>query len=749
MNPLRLEKSMFCSPHGLAATVAMDLARRRSFAAIALPLAVLILAGYLALVASVVAAEEPEKKPEVLMCVPLGIAPGQLTKVKARGLNLDTATEVRSRVPGLAVKFLSAGKTGVPANLNAKQAGDTQVEFELTVIAAESGVAADASASKQPLEVELAFVTPAGESLYRLPVVAGAIVEQEPNPGFTQAQTVELSQVVLGQIERPMDVDVYRVELNEAGLVRFAVTAQKFGSALDPLISLTTYDGSLITTNDDGSSSRDAKIEYNVPRSGAYFVVVQDANDLGGEAQAYQLSIAKMTPPVSFARQIAPLLQQHCVVCHGARKAQGGYRVDTYERLVAAGDSGAAGFVAHAVASSESWRRLTAEDDQERMPLKSERLRPEQIALVQTWIEEGLRFDGTSVSASLLSQMPPTVHPPAPAFYPAALPITAMAYTPSGNELLVSGYRELLVVNPADGAIVRRIGNVAERTYKIAMHPTADRFAVACGNPGQLGEVRVFKLNGELQQVLSVAADVIHDVTYSPTGDRLAVAGSDATIRVFDQASGELQREIASHLDWVFAVAWSPDGTKIASASRDKTAKVFDLASGQSLASYARHDAVVRGVMFHPSGEDVYTAGANHRWDRWKIAEAKQVRDMGLGGEAFKMVGVGNFFIVPSANNRVHLMKAVESERVREFQGSGDNRFLSVAAHEASDRLAAGSQQGKIVVWKMSTGKQLADFIVAPTSPAVISKKGSATVLRGSSCAVDSTQPARPPPSEM
>ena len=36
---------------------------------------------------------------------------------------------------------------------------------------------------------------------------------------------------------------------------------------------------------------------------------------------------------VSFKADIAPILINNCLACHGPKKAEGGYRVDTYERF--------------------------------------------------------------------------------------------------------------------------------------------------------------------------------------------------------------------------------------------------------------------------------------------------------------------------------------------------------------------------------------------------------------------------------
>src|SRR5215468_2930203 len=60
---------------------------------------------------------------------------------------------------------------------------------------------------------------------------------------------------------------------------------------------------------------------------------------------------------VSFKRDIAPVLLNNCLACHGPKKAEGGYRIDTFERLTAAGDSTQPGFVKKDLEGSEAFRR--------------------------------------------------------------------------------------------------------------------------------------------------------------------------------------------------------------------------------------------------------------------------------------------------------------------------------------------------------------------------------------------------------
>jgi DNA-binding beta-propeller fold protein YncE len=421
-----------------------------------------------------------------------------------------------------------------------------------------------------------------------------------------------------------------------------------------------------------------------------------------------------LAEPVSFKKDVAPILLNNCLACHGPKKAEGAYRIDTFERVMAAGDSTLNGFVAKELENSESFRRITSDDKAERMPFEGDPLPAEQIDILKRWITEGAAFDGPDVKAPLVSYIPPPIHPAAPEAYRGTMPITAVEFSPDGTQLLVGGYHEITIWNPEDGKLIRRIGNVGQRTYAVHYSPDGSLIAVACGAPGRLGEVRLFKPDsGELVRVLGMTTDVVFDCAFSPQGDRLAAAAADATIRVFDVATGAEPLTITSHSDWVFAVAWNADGTKLASASRDKTAKVFDAKTGDLLVTYSGHNQPVRGVMFHPDGAEVFSTGSDNKLHRWKAGDAAKTAEVAFGGEVYKPAPAGEFFVAPAADNKVGQFGAKDQKKVRDYTGAPD-WVLSAAMHPAVKRIAGGSFDGEVFVWNADDGKLVTSFFAAP-----------------------------------
>ncbi len=97
---------------------------------------------------------------------------------------------------------------------------------------------------------------------------------------------------------------------------------------------------------------------------------------------------AEETPP-DFARDIRPLLAQHCFKCHGPEKQLSGYRLDVRARAVAGGEASEAAIVPGKPTESPLLARIAIQDESVRMPPEGERLAPREIELVRNWISAG------------------------------------------------------------------------------------------------------------------------------------------------------------------------------------------------------------------------------------------------------------------------------------------------------------------------------------------------------------------------
>src|SRR4051794_26465512 len=75
-----------------------------------------------------------------------------------------------------------------------------------------------------------------------------------------------------------------------------------------------------------------------------------------------------------FSREIRPLLEKHCLKCHGPEKQKGGLRFDTKEGAFAPGESGEKAILPGHGDESRLIKLVSSKDDTERMPSKGDGL---------------------------------------------------------------------------------------------------------------------------------------------------------------------------------------------------------------------------------------------------------------------------------------------------------------------------------------------------------------------------------------
>ena len=97
---------------------------------------------------------------------------------------------------------------------------------------------------------------------------------------------------------------------------------------------------------------------------------------------------------VDFQRDLLPLLQQHCLDCHGPDAAESDLRLDNLTDALRGGDSGEAAIVPGQSDRSYLIARVLHDDPAQRMPPDSERLSDQQIELLKSWIDDATSWQG-------------------------------------------------------------------------------------------------------------------------------------------------------------------------------------------------------------------------------------------------------------------------------------------------------------------------------------------------------------------
>ncbi|MBL7698508.1 MAG: DUF1553 domain-containing protein [Chitinophagaceae bacterium] len=109
-------------------------------------------------------------------------------------------------------------------------------------------------------------------------------------------------------------------------------------------------------------------------------------------AGAFAVEYYISSKPVDFTTEVKPIINKHCITCHGGVKQKGGFSLLFRDEALAKTKSGKIAIVPGDADNSEMIRRLTLTDPEERMPYKHEQLSNENIDVLRRWINEGAKW---------------------------------------------------------------------------------------------------------------------------------------------------------------------------------------------------------------------------------------------------------------------------------------------------------------------------------------------------------------------
>jgi eukaryotic-like serine/threonine-protein kinase len=137
--------------------------------------------------------------------------------------------------------------------------------------------------------------------------------------------------------------------------------------------------------------------------------------------------------------------------------------------------------------------------------------------------------------------------------------------------------------------------------------------------------------------------DYVNGAAFSADSRLLASCSADRTVRVWPidpvtlppppSPGGESRvrgcQVLRGHSDDVFAVAFHPDGTRLAAAGRDRAIWLWDVARGEEVARLPGHTSYVWSLAFSPAGKTLASGSGDttvRLWDTEPLRARYQAR---------------------------------------------------------------------------------------------------------------------------
>jgi dipeptidyl aminopeptidase/acylaminoacyl peptidase len=331
-------------------------------------------------------------------------------------------------------------------------------------------------------------------------------------------------------------------------------------------------------------------------------------------------------PEVDYETQVAPVLRKYCSGCHNDSDREGEFSLESFASLqkgiedkpaVLPGDS----------AGSRLWRVVSKQDEPTMPPEDEPAPSAAELALIKSWIDQGAKGPAGAEPDRL------TMHVPHIESRTRREPITALAFSPQANRLVLARYAKVEVLehngppeadSPANWKAIRVLDDFPGKVEAAHFNREGTQLLTASGVAGSGGIATLWELaTGKRLRDFKGHRDIIFDAELSPDGKLIATSSYDRDIRLWEAGTGKMLRTLSGHNGAVYDIAFSKDGSVLASASADDTCKLWRVSDGERLDTLGQPLKEQYAISFSPDDKWIVAAGADNRIRVWEFVSRK------------------------------------------------------------------------------------------------------------------------------
>jgi len=418
----------------------------------------------------------------------------------------------------------------------------------------------------------------------------------------------------------------------------------------------------------------------------------------------------------SYFRDVRPIVQRQCQGCHQPNLKSSNLDLTSFEGFQAGGK--------HGPGASTLVGYITGESKPQ-MPLGQPPLPSDQIELIRTWIAAGAK-DDTPAEAREADKPIVYLQPPV---------INALAFSPDGKKLAVSGNREILI-HELDGAEPpQRLPGLSDRILSLVFSKDGSLLVAAGGTASLFGEVQIWDVAaGKLKRSLTLTGDTVFGASISPDASRIAVGCTDNSVRILNASSAKELFKIGNHENWVLGTIFGVDGKRIVSVGRDRAAKLTDATSGAFLENVNLLRGELAAIARHP-GKDIVVIGGEDRVPY--IYKMDRAQNMKIADDSTLIRKLdrqaGSIAALAWSEDGAHIAVGGASPEVTIFDAESGKQTAACKGHRAGiyaiafspdgQTLATGGFDGEVRLYRVGTGEIVKEFIPVPITENLRSQK--------------------------
>ena len=507
----------------------------------------------------------------------------------------------------------------------------------------------------------------------------------------------------------------------------------------------------------------------------ASLLLIAFVTGLPSRAGAEPIPIAALDrkTPVSFEKEILPILRRSCLACHSASDASGELVLESPGTMFKGGDTGPA-VVARNGAESLLLKVASYQTEPVMPPPQNDVAAPQltsaELGLLKLWIDQGAR---ASESGTILS---PERWRPLPS---GSGPIYAVAISPDGQFAACGRGNQIFIYQVATGQLITRLHDpelqqkskddrpgIAHLDFVQSLSFSSDGNRLASGG---FRTAKIWQYPRNVQRRSLTTSVELRSVAVSPARDRIALGGNDGTIRLWSLAAPDESTPppesltLAGHTAAVRSLTFTASGGRLVSVGMDQSVRVWSTTDGRLAGRIDTPTELLSVTTFlqqlpAPAADQpvpdpvemLATGGADNLIRLWKIPTELPGPFEQAPADTRKLAASSEGSLVACATKEgmVRVVDRMRGRTIHEWQAHAgmihDLAFgieppatLPDGANPPEDppppslRLATAGEEGTVRIWAIAAVSQEAQEAAAkPAAPATVPKEQ--FVLRGS-----------------